>query len=82
MYAIRSYYAGFYLWARTPGADTDFARGLQAEYNVTVLPGSYLARETDGVNPGAGFVRIALVAEPAECIEAAERIVAYCRQAS
>jgi len=79
---IRKPDAGFYLWARTPGADTDFARGLQAEYNVTVLPGSYLAREADSVNPGAGFVRIALVAEPAECIEAAERIVAYCRQAS
>jgi N-succinyldiaminopimelate aminotransferase len=79
---IRKPDAGFYLWARTPGADTDFARGLQAEYNVTVLPGSYLAREADGINPGAGFVRIALVAEPAECIEAAERIVAFCRQAS
>jgi len=79
---IRKPDAGFYLWARTPGADTDFARGLQAEYNVTVLPGSYLARDVDGVNPGAGFVRIALVAEPEECIEAAERIVAYCRQSS
>ncbi len=71
--------AGFYLWARTPIADTDFARGLQAEYNVTVLPGSYLAREANGRNPGAGFVRIALVAEPDECLEAAERIAAYCR---
>ena len=71
--------AGFYLWARTPVADTTFARGLQAEYNVTVLPGSYLAREVDGINPGAGFVRIALVATPEECIEAAERIVACCR---
>lgn len=79
---IRKPDAGFYLWARTPGADTDFARGLQAEYNVTVLPGSYLAREADGVNPGAGFVRIALVAEPEECIEAAERIVAFCRQST
>ena len=71
--------AGFYLWARTPIADTDFARALQAEYNVTVLPGSYLARESDGINPGAGFVRIALVAETAECVEAAERIATWCR---
>jgi hypothetical protein len=54
--------AGFYLWARTPIADTEFARGLQREYNVTVLPGSYLAREAGGINPGADFVRIALVA--------------------
>ena len=71
--------AGFYLWAQTPGSDTDFARRLQAEYNVTVLPGSFLAREADGVNPGAGFVRIALVAETAECVEAAERIAAFCQ---
>ncbi|HRP96177.1 MAG TPA: succinyldiaminopimelate transaminase [Rhodocyclaceae bacterium] len=71
--------AGFYLWARTPISDTDFARRLQAEYNVTVLPGSFLARESDGVNPGAGFVRIALVAGPDECIEAAHRIAAFCQ---
>ncbi len=71
--------AGFYLWARTPGSDTDFARRLQAEYNVTVLPGSFLAREAHGVNPGAGFVRIALVADIAECVEAAERIAAMCK---
>jgi N-succinyldiaminopimelate aminotransferase len=71
--------AGFYLWARTPGPDTDFARRLQAEYNVTVLPGSYLAREAHGVNPGAGFIRIALVADTSECVEAAERIAALCK---
>ncbi|MDD5297064.1 MAG: succinyldiaminopimelate transaminase [Rhodocyclaceae bacterium] len=66
--------AGFYLWARTPIPDTEFARGLQAEYNVTVLPGSFLAREAHGVNPGANFVRIALVADLEECLEAARRI--------
>ncbi len=70
--------AGFYLWAGTPIADTEFARRLQAEYNVTVLPGSYLAREVDGVNPGNNFVRIALVAEMAECVEAAQRIARFC----
>lgn len=70
--------AGFYLWARTPIPDTDFARGLQAEYNVTVLPGSFLARHSGGVNPGANFVRIALVAGTQECVEAAGRIAAYC----
>ena len=53
--------ASFYYWVRTPIPDTEFARRLQAEYNVTVLPGSYLAREANGVNPGAGFVRIALM---------------------
>jgi N-succinyldiaminopimelate aminotransferase len=72
--------AGFYLWARTPLADTDFARRLLAEYNVTVLPGSFLAREANGINPGAGFVRIALVADPHECVEAAERLVAFCEK--
>jgi N-succinyldiaminopimelate aminotransferase len=66
--------ASFYLWARTPIADTEFARRLLADYNVVVLPGSYLAREARGVNPGENFVRIALVAPLADCLEAAERI--------
>ncbi|MCE1244041.1 succinyldiaminopimelate transaminase [Oryzomicrobium sp.] len=71
--------AGFYLWARTPIADTDFARRLYAEYNVVVLPGSYLAREANGVNPGANFVRIALVAPEEQCLEAAERLRQFAR---
>lgn len=71
--------AGFYLWARTPISDTEFALGLQREYNVTVLPGSYLARSAGGVNPGVNFVRIALVAPLEECLEAARRIQAYCQ---
>ncbi len=66
---------GFYLWARTPGDDRQYARRLFAQCNVTVLPGSFLAREVGGVNPGAGYVRIALVAEEAEVREAARRIV-------
>jgi len=66
--------AAFYLWAGVKGSDTDFARDLLALYNVTVLPGSYLAREARGFNPGAGRIRMALVAETAECVEAAERI--------
>ncbi len=70
--------AGFYLWAGVPGGDdTAFARDLLAQYNVTVLPGSYLARESGGRNPGAGRVRMALVAEAAECLEAAQRIVQF-----
>jgi N-succinyldiaminopimelate aminotransferase len=72
--------AAFYLWAGVRGSDTDFARDLYALYNVVVLPGSYLAREARGVNPGAGRVRMALVAETAECVEAAERIVRFCKQ--
>jgi N-succinyldiaminopimelate aminotransferase len=69
--------AGFYLWAGVQGSDTAFARDLLAQYNVTVLPGSYLAREAGGVNPGAGRVRMALVADTAECLEAAQRIVQF-----
>ena len=69
--------AGFYLWAKVDGSDTDFARDLLALYNVTVLPGSYLAREAHGVNPGANRIRMALVAETAECVEAAQRIVQF-----
>ncbi len=70
--------AGFYLWARTPIADTDFARELLRQKNVVVLPGSYLARESGGVNPGAGFVRIALVAPHEQCLDAARRINDFC----
>ncbi len=69
--------AGFYLWAGVGGSDTEFARNLFAQYNVTVLPGSYLAREAGGANPGAGRVRMALVADTAECLEAAQRIVQF-----
>lgn len=71
--------AGFYLWAGVQGSDTDFARELYALYNVTVLPGSYLAREARGVNPGTQRIRMALVAETAECVEAAGRIVQFVR---
>jgi N-succinyldiaminopimelate aminotransferase len=66
--------ASFYLWPKTPIADTDFARQLFAEQNVTLLPGQYLSRETDSGNPGENRVRLALVAETAECIDAAMRI--------
>jgi len=68
---------GFYLWPRTPVPDTDFARGLFAASNVTVLPGSYLSRAVEGVDPGAGRVRLALVASLDECVEAAWRIRRY-----
>jgi N-succinyldiaminopimelate aminotransferase len=72
--------AGFYLWAGVPGGDDiGFARGLLAQYNVTVLPGSLLAREAHGVNPGSGRIRLALVAELDECVEAAHRIVSFAR---
>ncbi len=73
--------AGFYLWADvspTGLSDTEFARRLRAQYNVSVLPGSYLAREAAGRNPGRDFVRIALVAGPDECLEAAHRIARFC----
>jgi N-succinyldiaminopimelate aminotransferase len=69
--------AGFYFWAATPIDDCDFARRLYAQYNVVVLPGSYLAREAHGTNPGKDHVRIALVAPLAECREAIGRIIAF-----
>ncbi len=66
--------AGFYLWPRTPIPDEAFTRALLASTGVTVLPGSYLARTDHGSNPGANHVRMALVATPADCVEAATRI--------
>ena len=73
--------AGFYLWASVPAAfngdDEAFSRDLFAAYNVVVLPGSYLARDFNGSNPGKGRVRMALVAQTPECVEAAQRIVQF-----
>jgi len=78
--------AGFYLWAKVPTHlgmdDCAFAQALLAQYNVTVLPGSYLAREVAGHNPGAGRVRMALVAETRDCVEAAQRIVQFIQSRS
>ena len=74
--------AGFYLWAdvrRTGLSDVDFARRLYADYNVTVLPGSYLARDAHGQNPGQDRIRMALVASVDEGLEAANRIVQFCQ---
>jgi N-succinyldiaminopimelate aminotransferase len=85
--------AGFYLWAAVPsrrrdatpngaGDDIAFTRGLLAQYNVTVLPGSLLAREAHGINPGQGRIRMALVASVEECLEAAHRIVSFTKSLS
>ena len=74
--------AGFYLWADVGESDTAFARDLLAQYNVTVLPGSYLARESAGANPGAFRIRMALVASTAECVGAAQRIAQFVKNRS
>jgi N-succinyldiaminopimelate aminotransferase len=71
--------AAFYLWTPTPIDDVEFARRLYAEQAVTVVPGSYLARDAHGGNPGRGYVRIALVASLDECTQAIDRIVALAR---
>ena len=74
--------AAFYLWARVPGGDdAAFARGLYEKQHVTVLPGSYLARDAAGLNPGKGFVRIALVDSLDACVEAARRMAAFVGEA-
>lgn len=70
--------AAFYLWARVPGGDdTAFARGLYEKQHVSVLPGSYLARDAATVNPGKGYIRIALVDSLDACVEAAHRIAIH-----
>ncbi|GGC91249.1 succinyldiaminopimelate transaminase [Undibacterium terreum] len=76
--------AGFYLWAKVDKlvsiSDTEYAKRLYQEYNVTVLPGSYLARDAHGINPGQNRIRMALVAEVEECMEAATRIAAFTKK--
>lgn len=72
--AVEAPQAGFYLWPKTPIEDTRFAQMLYAQENVTVLPGQFLARESNGINPGQHRVRMALVASLEECIDAAHRI--------
>ena len=70
----------FYLWAQTPIDDAQFARSLLAEENVSVVPGSFLARDAHGTNPGQNRIRLALVAPAAECAEAIARVVAFARR--
>ena len=67
----------FYLWARTPGDDAQFVRALYERTHLIVLPGSFLAREAHGENPGRGRVRISLVPPLAQCVQAAERLRAF-----
>ncbi|MBS0321154.1 MAG: succinyldiaminopimelate transaminase [Proteobacteria bacterium] len=71
--------AAFYLWADVGGDDAAFAGALHAAEGVTVLPGSFLARDTPTGNPGRGRIRIALVASPDECAEGIARIAAFAR---
>ena len=69
--------AAFYLWAKSSINDTELAVSLYRDLNITVLPGSYLAREAHGINPGQNFIRMALVAPYNECVEAANRMAEY-----
>jgi len=68
---------GFYFWIRTPLDDATFAQSLYRQYNVSVLPGSYLAREAAGINPGRNHVRVALVAQRDECFDGLRRIAEF-----
>lgn len=78
---VRQPAGSFYLWTETPFSDTRFARLLYESENVTVLPGSFLSRSFQGVNPGENRVRMALVAPVAECREGAERLREFLVQA-
>jgi N-succinyldiaminopimelate aminotransferase len=74
--------AAFYLWAKVPERfaqdDAAFAKAAYQQCHVTVLPGSFLAREAHGINPGRGRIRLALVAPLADCVEGAQRLASYC----
>jgi N-succinyldiaminopimelate aminotransferase len=79
---VRRPAGGFYLWLDTGGDDEAFTAGLFAQQNVTVVPGSYLARGAAAGNPGRGYVRISLVASEADCVQAARRIRDYIASSS
>jgi len=79
-YQLRIPEASFFLWFETSMSDTDFCRQLFEQQHITVLPGTYLARDTSAGNPGAHHVRIALVAPLEECVEAAHRIANFLKQ--
>ncbi|MBI1421980.1 MAG: succinyldiaminopimelate transaminase [Gammaproteobacteria bacterium] len=70
---------GFYLWPKLPVSDEQFTRDLFAQQNITVLPGRYLSRDAHGENPGANYIRMALVADLAQCEEAALRLQRFCQ---
>ena len=73
-YAVRMPSAGFYLWLRLEEDDQSFAKEIYRRYNLSVLPGSFLSREADGINPGQGFIRLALVSSLDDCVDAAQRL--------
>jgi N-succinyldiaminopimelate aminotransferase len=75
--AVETPDAAFYLWAKSNISDTELAVKLYRDLNITVLPGSYLARDAHGQNPGENFIRMALVASVDECVEAVNRIKNY-----
>ncbi len=72
--------ASFYIWLKVPdGDDLAFAKTLWQQAAIQVLPGRFLARDTEHGNPGAGYVRIALVADVETCVKAAQTIAALYR---
>ncbi len=72
--------ASFYLWPKLPGDDITFCQQLFAQEHITLLPGQFLSREADGINPGKGYARMALVAPLAQCIEAANRLKSFVKK--
>lgn len=69
---------GFCVWLDVSdrGGDEEVAVRLYRDAGVRVVPGSYLARQqADGSNPGAGYIRLALVADSESTAEALHRLV-------
>ena len=71
---------GFYHWLKTPIDDQEFSALLMKEFNVKVMPGSFLSREQNKGNPGSNHVRVAWVSEIEECQEAANRLMEFAKQ--
>ena len=79
MFDLEAPQGGFYHWLNVTGDDQQFALELFRDVNITVLPGSFISRDSAGINPGAGHIRVAWVADLESSLEAAQRLVSWVR---
>ena len=68
--------AGFFLWLKV-NDDKKAAKMLWEKFSLRVMPGSFMAKDVNGINPGKGYLRISLVDEKEVIEEAMRRICLF-----